>query len=602
MKNRIALALSMLIVIAGGAAAQRVEPSFARDAVGLRAVAAAPHIADRTAMEPLVSLGSAATEVPEELDAIREWNAQGRFPAKNGFTRSIGGALRVHVAPGDTAIQTASAGIVTDSERGTKVWSGSVRVGGAYRMRLHLEHVSVPPGTTFWVYGRNENAIAFGTELIDASGELYTPSIGGDLAYLEMELPAAGSAAASFDIANVLELVRSSGNAAGGGLGGPQTDDAPSCLVDATCVGSSTFDTIELARRAVADLYYVKGGSGFVCTGGLINDSDSSTFIPFLLTANHCFSTQAVATTLEAFWDYRTDSCNGAFPSMNASPRSNGSTLLATGTTSDFTFVRLSSIPAGRAFLGWDSRTSAITAGTTLYRVSHPFPDAFANPAPQRFSTTTVTLSGSTCSGRPRGPYIYSSQGTGGVYGGSSGSPVILTGGYVAGQLFGACGPNDPTAGCDASNSTLDGAFSTTYSSISSYIDNAPNAACTANSTTACVLNGRFRVTVRYRAGFDNGAADSNALVKTVTGFANPNFETAFFYFNSESNIEMMIKILDQGNTNSQGQPTIAVLFGSATPLRIELTIFDTLKQTTKTYSSAFGQMQGATDFTAFVK
>jgi trypsin-like peptidase len=593
MHKHFALVVSTFVLIAGSAAAQRVEPAFVRDAVGLRAAAAAPHIADRAEIEPVLALGAAAEEVPEEVDAVREWNAQGRFPAKNGFTRAIGEAVRVRLTSAETAAQIAGGGIVTDSGHGTKVWSGSVRVAGAYRMRLHLRNVAVPQGTTFWVYGRDGEAVAFGTELVDASGELYTPSIGGDVAYLEMEVPS-GSAGAAFDIADVLELV--------GGFGGPKPEDVPSCLVDATCISSSTLDVIDLYRRAIADLFYVKAGSGFVCTGGLLNDSDSSTSIPYLLTANHCFSTQTVATTLEAFWDYRTSSCNGSFPNMNASERSNGSTLLATGTTSDFTFVRLSSIPAGRAFLGWDANTSVITAGATLYRVSHPFPDSFSNPAPQRFSTTNVTLTSPTCSGRPRGPYTYSTQGTGGVYGGSSGSPVILAGGYVVGQLFGSCGPNDPSAGCDASNFTLDGAFATTFPSISSFLTAAPTGGCTPNSTTACMLNNRFRVTVRYRAGFDNAAADSNAFVKSVTGFANPSFETAFFYFNSESNIEMLIKILDQGNTNSQGQPTIAVLFGSATPLRVELTILDTLKGTTKTYSSAFGQMQGTTDFTAFVK
>ncbi len=591
MRKQLAVVVSFVILLVGNAWAQRVEPAFARDAVGMRAVAAAPHVADRAGIEPLFALGAAAAEVPEEISAIREWNEQGRSPAKNGFTRAIGDAVHVRVTSNETAAQLAGGGIVSDSERGTKVWSGSVRVAGAYRTRLHLKNVAVPPGTTFWVYGRSGETVAFSTELIDANGEMYTPSIAGDLAYLEMELPA-GSAGGAFDIADVLELV----------AGLPKPDDTPSCLIDATCVTSSTLDVIDLYRRAVADLFYVKGGSGFVCTGGLINDSEPSTFVPYLLTANHCFSTQAAATTLEAFWDYRTSSCGGPSPSMSSSERSNGSTLLATGTTSDFTFVRLNTVPAGRAFLGWDARTSVITDGTTLFRVSHPCPECPSDPRPQRFSTTHITLSSLTCSGRPRGPYTYSSQATGGVYGGSSGSPVILAGGYVVGQLFGACGPNDPSAGCDASNLTLDGAFATTYPSVSSFIDTAPNANCTPNSTTACVLNNRFKVTVRFRNGFDNGAADTNAQVKTVTGFANPSFETVFFFFNSESNIEMMLKILDQGNTNSQGQPTIAVLFGSATPLRIEITILDTLKQTTKTYTSAFGQMQGTTDFTAFVK
>lgn len=125
---------------------------------------------------------------------------------------------------------------------------------------------------------------------------------------------------------------------------------------------------------------------------------------------------------------------------------------------------------------------------------------------------------------------------------------------------------------------------------------------CTPDSHTACMLNDRFRVTVRYRSGFDNNAVDTDALLKPVTGFDDPHYETAFFYFNSVNNIEMMVKMLDQGNVDGQGNPTIAVLLGVATPLRIQVTVYDTVRATTKTYTSTFSSMQGVTDFTAFVK
>lgn len=139
-----------------------------------------------------------------------------------------------------------------------------------------------------------------------------------------------------------------------------------------------------------------------------------------------------------------------------------------------------------------------------------------------------------------------------------------------------------------------------TIRSTSPLIENA--GPCVPSATTACMLNNRFRVTLRYRNGFDGAAADTNASVKTVAGFASPNFETAFFYFNNESNIELMVKILDQGNTNASGQQTIAVLFGSATPLGVALSVVDTVTGVTRTYFSAFNSMRGQTDFTAFVK
>jgi hypothetical protein len=107
---------------------------------------------------------------------------------------------------------------------------------------------------------------------------------------------------------------------------------------------------------------------------------------------------------------------------------------------------------------------------------------------------------------------------------------------------------------------------------------------------------------VSFRDDFSDNPPDAAAFAKPVTGFASPGFETAFFYFNDPNNIELLVKMLDQGNTNAQGQPTIAVLFGTATPLRIQVTITDTRTGAVRTYASHFPSMVGETDFTAFVK
>lgn len=125
---------------------------------------------------------------------------------------------------------------------------------------------------------------------------------------------------------------------------------------------------------------------------------------------------------------------------------------------------------------------------------------------------------------------------------------------------------------------------------------------CVEDATTACLLNDRFRATVRFRRGFDNNPVDAQAFRKPVTGFSSPTFETEFFFFGDPNNIEIVLKMLDQGNVNGAGQPTIAVLSGSATPLRAEVTITDTTNGVTRTYVSPFTSQKGETDFTAFVK
>lgn len=578
--------------------AQTAEPLFVRDAVGERPAISAARLAERASTPPLARLADAGAAALDELEALERWNREGNPPLRNGFTRALDEPVKVDLANGIAALSsrpaTLAGGVISSSERGM-VWSGVVRVENAHRIRIALKNVNVPDSALFWTWGKGEEPIVFGSELIDPQGTLYTPSVGGEVAYLEIEIPNEAASQASFVIDSVVEIVASPMQPRMRTNSITPADEA-TCLIDATCVESSILDVVEPYRRAVAHLQYVTNGSAYICTGGLLNDTDESSVIPYMLTADHCFNTQASASSLEAFWDYKTSSCGAAFPDPSTMPRSNGAQMLASSAATDFTFVRLNSIPSGRALLGWDPRPSSVPNGTTLHRISHPF------GVPQLYSSTLANETTGTCSGWPRGNYLYSSSLHGGTYGGSSGSPVILKGGYVVGQLAGGCGP-DPSAGCDASNSTVDGALSATFPMISSYLQGTSTGSpCVANSTTACLLNGRFKVTVRYRNGFDNAPADREAQVKPVTGFANPNFETAFFYFNSSNNIEMMIKMLDQGNVDSAGRPTIALLFGSATPLRIEVTVVDSKNGARRTYLSEFNKMQGKTDFNAFVK
>src|SRR4029079_7774973 len=98
---------------------------------------------------------------------------------------------------------------------------------------------------------------------------------------------------------------------------------------------------------------------------------------PYLLTANHCISTQAEATTLTAFFDYLSTGCNSVSNLGNA-PRTTGATLLAASSTSDFSFLRLNANPDGRHLLARAPTT--VTGGARLHRLSHPQPLSIIYP------------------------------------------------------------------------------------------------------------------------------------------------------------------------------------------------------------------------------
>jgi len=212
---------------------------------------------------------------------------------------------------------------------------------------------------------------------------------------------------------------------------------------------------------------WVSGAYIYYCTGGLLNDTVSTSTIPYFLTANHCISTQSDASNLECYWQYWTSSCHGAcYNSVGAVPRTIGATLLSTSTTCDYSFMQLSQTPpAGSTLLGWTTTAVANTNGFQLYRISHPA------GSPAAYSRHQVDTSSPTCTGWARGNWIYSEDILNATEGGSSGSPVCNVNGQVVGQLSGCCGYNCNNV-CDASNNwTVDGAFANYYSNISTWLD-----------------------------------------------------------------------------------------------------------------------------------
>jgi hypothetical protein len=580
--------LSLLFVVSATASdgvVQSAPGEFVRDAVGVKTYPAAPRLAQQAQVAPAILLSAAAESMPEELEAIREWNDAGRLPLKNGFARPVADALHVRL---DSAVASKGSlanharGLVATTEHGSLVWSGAVRIEGAHRVRLHLTNVRLPEGATLWVTGAGGDPIPFDKDILH-QGSLYTPSVNGPTVYLEVEVPYVKDAAdaATFEIREVIEIVANSS------LRTPQPDDSPTCLIDAMCVNAGTFASINIAKDAIAHLQYVKGQGSFVCSGGLINDKVTNTVVPYLLTANHCFDSQASASSLETYFSYRTSSCNANFPAFPSAQL--GATLLATNASSDFTFVQLNSIPSGRFLLGWT--TVAPANGTKLFRVSHPFPDQYDVPAPQFYSDTNVSTSFGACQGRPQSNYLYSIGGQGGTYGGSSGSPVLLADGVVVGQLFGACG-TAPGDGCDRiSNASVDGRFATTFASIQQFINVTGNVAtCTDSSTTLCLNNNRFKVEATFQT---NSGQSGNAGVVKLTP------ETGYFWFFNNSNVEAVVKVIDGCGLNSR----YWVFAGGLTDVRVTMTLTDTKTGQVRTYTNtagvAFAPIQDTSAFTS---
>lgn len=487
----IATVVGALLALTAPAAAQVLSVPM-EEAPASHARAAAleeppARIAERFGVEPLAELVEARQGAVDELAALAQWNRSGNLPVRVGFLRPLpepqtvrfGGA--VTGAPAGVHAGGAFARAAADAT----VWGTSVHVEDSYRLRLRLTGVELPEGTRMWVYAESGETVGpFGVELAH-EGTLWTPSVAGPTIHLEVELPEAApgaDGAPGFRIESVAEIVRlgPTGEPLLGPFPQPVHDD---CLVDATCVSDSTFPVVDLAARGIAHVQFASS-PGFigVCGGGLLNTAEGGDGTPApdppFLSANHCFSTQSAASSVELFWDYKTVACDGTPPDISSLPRTVGTTLLATDVESDFTLVAPSSLPSNRVFLGWNAEPAATAAGNVIHRLSHPVPHETILPL--QYTQYEILAStdggfnfcGTTGDGRDTDDttkFIHSEPRLGGSFGGSSGAPVMLGNGQVVGQLFGACGP-EPEDGCDQRNNELDGNFGATLPLVSQFL------------------------------------------------------------------------------------------------------------------------------------
>jgi lysyl endopeptidase len=468
-------------------------------------------------------------------------------------------------------------GIVAATSRGI-AWATNVKVDGASRLRLHLSNVKLPDDAVLWVYGGNDTT-AFGRELIDPSGGLWTPAAWGDTIHLELEIGAAETA--SFAVDEVLELLDAARSV--------KPSDTPSCLVDVMCVTQTPLP-LDNVKRAIAHLEFVVPEGGAACSGGLVNDAQSDG-TPYLITANHCISTQSAASSLQAYFDWTYASCvSTTIPPLSSVPKASGASLLATKSAdsgSDVTLLRLNSLPANRFLLGWTNDRTAVQTGMTLYRISHPAPSGFG-VQPQQYSTSAVTASGPRC-GLVASNFVFATNQIGGTYAGSSGAPDLLADGRIAGQLFGGCAPvgHDPQAGCDAAVLNVDGAFSASFAALQPFLN--PSAAlCTPSATVACLDENRFSVRIDWKT---SGGQTGQGQVINLTD------DSVLFWFFGPNNVEVLVKVLNGCPLSN----TFWVFSAAATDVEYTITVADTLAGKSKTYFHAGGSAAPAvTDTNAF--
>lgn len=413
-----------------------------------------------------------------------------------GLARPVGAAVNFSPA---RALGKSVAGLALGAARGTGddgfVWTAAVRVPGATAIRLHLTGVDLPVGAELYVY--NLAGQAFGPYTGRGplgDGVLHTHTVFGQELLLQVNSPADTERAPRLTLAEVGVMgarflaprYGSKGVLDLGNLKGLTEQasnlcaDNADCVVNAACQSSTVVNT---AKDAVASILFQSGANFYICTGGLIADTVTTSVIPFFLTAHHCISSSGEASSVETYFDYQTTCSNpNCTEPYNNAGDTVGSTIKASSSSSDYTLLQLSSAPTTpdgvATYLGWLSTAVANTNNLALYRISHP------SGAPQAYTEGVVDTSKTTCRSLPRGSFIYSRDTLGATEGGSSGSPVVNGSGQIVGQLYGACGFNLNDV-CDAaSNATVDGAFAASYPSLAPFLNPGSGGSCGAKGTS----------------------------------------------------------------------------------------------------------------------
>ncbi|MEO5357696.1 MAG: serine protease [Nitrospirae bacterium YQR-1] len=283
-------------------------------------------------------------------------------------------------------------------------------------IRAHFK--KIPANANLFVYGLQGQSSAYGPVEGDSSDAFWGPVVEGEILFLEI-MGGEGTDAAdlivdkiSYGFANPLSSATKS--------------SALSCNVDVNCSSAAA----ATYKNAVALMYFEKSSGGYVCSGAMIADSAASN-TNWFLTANHCISSNSEASSLIAYFGYRTSSCNGSAPSVSSTTQVSGAEYVTGKSASDgtdFTLLKLnSSPPSGTYYLGWT--TDDIS--DTVVGIHYPAGSY------ERISEGSVST-GYTWSGINNNDFVTVSWNSGITEDGSSGSPLMLKStGEVVGQLYG---------------------------------------------------------------------------------------------------------------------------------------------------------------------
>lgn len=187
---------------------------------------------------------------------------------------------------------------------GSQLWRYRVRSETAQTVSLKFEPFSLPAGAELYVYDPNHETVHGPYQRKDATrGQLWTPVVPGSEAVVELKLPPGTRSALSLKLTDISHGFRSLDPASSKRA----EAKARSCNIDVACPQADPW------RDQVRSVGFYSVYGEELCSGSLINNTNSDR-TPYFLTAEHCLQgSEEAAASMVFYWNYEHPDCRSPY-------------------------------------------------------------------------------------------------------------------------------------------------------------------------------------------------------------------------------------------------------------------------------------------------
>lgn len=258
----------------------------------------------------------------------------------------------------DTELSLSNSGSWEELTDGSRIWRLAIHSKDALSLGLTYKDFYLPKGATLFIYDPGKSMVfgAFSEMNNTQDGIFATVPVPGSTIVVEYYEPVYSRGQGRFVINEAVHAYKDI-------LGYSSAMEEP-CNININCPTGAPWQE---EKRGVTRITFNQGGSGFLCSGSLVNNTLNNR-VPYYLYAEHCATDNY--STMVFYFNYENPTCVGTFGSLANTMV--GATFKAELYATDMRLIQLNqSVPAtyNARYNGWD-RSGANPQNQTA--VHHP--------------------------------------------------------------------------------------------------------------------------------------------------------------------------------------------------------------------------------------